>query len=48
MTIEEAKAALEFGHTLELDLPKQGRYLAATYHALVNEQKQYAYSITRA
>jgi hypothetical protein len=45
MTIEDGKAALEFGHTLELDLPKQGRYLAATYHALMNEQKQYTYSV---
>ena len=45
MTIEEGQAALKFGHTLELDLPKQGKYLAATYHALVNGQKEYTYSV---
>ena len=45
MTIEDGKAALEFGHTLELDLPALGKYRPATYHALVNEQKRYAYSV---
>jgi hypothetical protein len=45
MTIEEGKAALDFGHTLELNLPRDGKYLAATYHALVNNQKQYMYLV---
>jgi hypothetical protein len=31
MTIEQAKSALDKGQTLELDLPRTSRYLAANY-----------------
>ncbi len=45
MTIQEAKADLEVGHTLELDLPAHDGYRPAIYHALMTEQKQYLYNV---
>ena len=40
MTIEEAKAALEEGQTLELDLPLRGKYLPANYHVWINQKRE--------